>query len=478
MKNLSWAVRLLAVTALAGPCLSAASAQTGGGTVLPPPPERFQGVINETAEDSEGAFPARPRPRADAPNVLLVMTDDVGFAAASTFGGLIPTPALDRLAANGLRYNNFHTTAMCSPSRAALLTGRNAHNAGMGALAEFAQGYPGYYGEIPKSTASVAEVLRQNGYNTAFFGKHHDTQATTQSVAGPFDSWPSGLGFEYFFGFVASGTDQWHPALYKGNSRVSVPFGKVLDNLLAEDAIRWIHDQKAAAPDKPFFIYFAPGTAHAPLQAPPEWIARFRGKFDAGWDSVRERIFAEQKSKGIIPANTKLTARPPFVPAWNTLTDGQRKVAARLMEVYAAQLAYQDHEFGRMVDELARMGQLDNTLIIFVEGDNGASQEGGSHGTSDDTGKLANQQPESDAWLLSQLEKFGGPDSRAHYPIGWAWAMNTPFQYFKRYASHLGGMRNGMVTSWPKKISNVGGIRPQFTHLIDVVPTILQAAGV
>lgn len=465
---------------LASTTFAQGGAAGGGGAevVLPPPQQPFAGVIGEIPESSRPVFPARATAPKGAPNVLLIMTDDVGFAASSVFGGLIPTPALDRLAASGLRYNNFHTTAMCSPSRAALLTGRNSHNAGMGALSEFAQGFPGYYGEFGKSTASVAEILRQNGYNTAFFGKHHGIDVTANSVAGPFDSWPTALGFDYFYGFVASGTDQWFPALYRDNQRVEAPTGEVLDKMLVDDAIRWVHTQKGAAPDKPFFLYLAPGTAHAPLQAPKDWIAKFRGRFDAGWDVVREQIFAQQRKQGVVPPGTKLTPRPGIVPAWDSLTTGQKQVAARLMEVYAAQLAYQDHQFGLLIDELQRMGQLDNTLVIFVEGDNGASSEGGPRGTSDDTGRLVNQQPESDEWLLSQLDRFGGPHSRAHYPIGWAWAMATPFQYFKRYASHLGGIRNGMVTSWPARINARGEQRSQFEHLVDVVPTILDAAGI
>jgi len=470
--------RLLGATAIVLPALPALAAPANG-PVLPQPTPPFAGVVGDTLESSRPVFPARVQAPANAPNVVLVMTDDVGFAASGTFGGLIPTPALDKLAAEGLRYNNFHTTGMCSPSRAALLTGRNAHNAGMGALSEFAQGFPGYYGEISRQTASVAEILKGNGYNTAFFGKHHGINVTANSTAGPFDSWPSDLGFEYFFGFVASATDQWTPALYRDHQRLPARTGDVvLDQMLTDDAIQWLHNQKAAAPDKPFFIYLAPGTAHAPLQAPPEWIARFKGRFDAGWDAWREKILAEQKAKGIVPADTRLTPRPAIVPAWDSLTAGQKKVAARLMEVYAAQLAFQDHEFGRLVDELKRIGQYDNTLIVFIQGDNGASSEGGPFGTSDDTGRLVNQQPESDAWLLSQLDKFGGPDSRGHYPIGWAWTTNTPFSYFKRHASHLGGIRNGMVASWPRAIKAGGQVRTQFQHLIDVVPTILDAIGI
>lgn len=446
-------------------------------SILPIVPQPFGGKIGATAADSTPQFPAKPRPPKGAPNVLLVMTDDVGFGASSTFGGLIATPNLDRLARNGLRYNNFHTAAMCSPSRAALLTGRNHHAVGMGPLPDFATGYPGYLGEISKDAATVAEVLKDNGYNTAMFGKHHDVPLSELSTNGDFQNWPTSLGFEHFFGFIGSQTDQWRPALLRDTQRAVYAPGDHLEKMLADDAIAWLHNQKAADPDRPFFIYYAPGTAHAPLQAPKDWIARFKGKFDQGWDAAREQILRQQKAAGVAPANTTLTPRPDFIPAWSSLDARQKQVAAHLMEVYAGQLAYQDNQFGRLLDELTRMGQIDNTLIIFVEGDNGASPEGGVNGTTNDTGTLVNRAPESEDWLVDSLDRMGGPDAHAHYPIGWAWAMDTPFRYFKRIASHLGGIRNGMVLSWPQAIREVGGVRPQFSHLIDVAPTILEAAG-
>ena len=459
--------------------IGAAQAQTmEERQVLPIATKPFAGKIGDTATTSMPAFPEKPKAPQGAPNVLLVMTDDVGFAGSSVFGGLIPTPNLDRLAKAGLRYNNFNTTAMCSPSRAALLTGRNHHAVGMGALPDFSTGYPGYLGEISKDAATVAEILKGNGYNTAMFGKHHDAPVSEVSMTGPFTNWPSSLGFEYFYGFMGSQTDQWAPALIRDTQRAVYKPGDHLDKMLADDAINWIHNQKAADPDRPFFIYLAPGSAHAPLQAPKDWIEKFKGKFDQGWDAAREQIFKQQKAAGIVPANTKLTARPDFVPAWSSLTADQKKAAARLMEVYAAQLAYQDDQFGRLVAELKRMGQLDNTLIIFVEGDNGASPEGGLHGTTNDTGALVNRPPEPDEWLVDSLDRMGGPNAHSHYPIGWAWAMNTPFRYFKRIGSHLGGIRNGMVLSWPAKIQATGGIRTQFSHLIDVAPTILEAATI
>lgn len=479
---LAGATLAFASPALAQPAAPAASdgqkAAAATATILPAPEPAFAGRIMPTANASTAAFQPKPRAPAGAPNILLVMTDDVGFAGASTFGGMIPTRALDRLAAAGITYNNHNTTAMCSPSRAALLTGRNAHVAGTGALSDIATGFPGYQGEIPKSTATIAEILKQNGYSTAFFGKHHNVPLSEITTAGPFGSWPVGLGFEYFYGFVASQTDMWTPILYRGTARVKAPRGEHLDKLLIDDAIKWVHNQKAAAPDKPFFVYLAPGTAHAPLQAPAEWIARFRGKFDGGWDALRERIFANQKARGIIPRSTVLTARPDFVPAWDSLSPEQRRTAARFMEVFAAQLAYQDDQFGRLMDELDRMGESGNTLVVFIEGDNGASSEGGPNGTTNDFGYLLNGPQETDDWRASQVDALGGPDSHAHYPMGWAWAMNTPFRYFKRYASHLGGIRNGMVVSWPGHVQRPGAVRSQFTHLIDVVPTLLDAARV
>lgn len=456
-----------------------AQAQTAAQReVLPITPKPFKGRIGKTVEESVPAFPDPIKAPRGAPNVLLVMTDDVGFAAASTFGGPIPTPNLDRLATHGLRFNNFHTTAMCSPTRAALLTGRNAHAVGTGLITETATGYPGYNGIIPESASTIAKVMKLNGYNTAMFGKHHNVLPTQTSVAGPFDAWPTGLGFEYFLGFVGSETDQFIPGLVRGTSRLFSPADRPLDELLADDAINWIHNQKAAAPNKPFFIYLAPSSNHAPLQAPKEWIRKFAGTFDAGWDVVRSQSFERQKTIGIIPSDAKLTARPDFIRAWDDLSVSERAVAARLMEIYAAALAYQDFQFGRIVDELERMGQLDNTLVIFVEGDNGASTEGGPSGTDNDVGLQTNGIKTSIPAMLARLDELGGPNSHAHYPRGWAWAMNTPFRWFKRYASHLGGIRNGAVISWPNGINRAGEVRSDFHHVVDIVPTILAAAQI
>ena len=458
----------------------AAVAQTTGEVVLPKPPEPFAGKIGTTYADSTQAFPKPVQAPANAPNILLILTDDVGFAAASTFGGPIATPALDRLAANGLRYTRFHTTAMCSPTRAALLTGRNHHAVGTGIVLDTASGYPGYSGQIPDSATTVADVLRLNGYNTAFFGKHHNTpQGQDDPNSGPFDLWPTGLGFQYFYGFMGGDTNQWRPRLYRGTAPAEMPKMDVtLDHYLAQDLIQWVHGQKAAAPDKPFLAYFAPGSAHAPHQAPAEWIARFKGKFDQGWDRLREESLARQKAAGIAPKNTLLTPRPEGIPAWASLSDDQRRAYSHMMEVFAGMLAYQDNQVGTVLDELQRMGQLDNTLVIFIEGDNGGSPEGDATGSMNELGTLANGMKEDTAWLLSQMPKMGGPDSYQVFPVGWAWATNSPFQWTKQVGSHLGGTRNGMVISWPAKIKDKGSIRNQFAHVNDIMPTILEAVGV
>lgn len=450
--------------------------------ILPVPPAPFTGEIGRDIEHSKPAFPTKIKAPDNAPNILLVLTDDVGFSAASTFGGAVPTSNLDRLAANGLKYNNFHTTAMCSPTRASLLTGRNHHAVSTGTIINLATGYPGYWSVIPKSAATIAQILRYNGYSTAFFGKHHNVPTTQQSGdAGPFDLWPSGLGFEYFYGFVDGEVDQWKPILYRGTARVDLSHKDhdyILDRDLADDMIRWMHNQQAAVPNKPFLLYYAPGTAHAPHQAPKDWIEKFRGKFDQGWDKVREETFARQKAMGIIPSDAVLTPRPDGMPAWDSLSEDQKRVNARLMEVFAAMLAYQDAQFGRVIDELQRMNQLDNTLVIFVEGDNGASGEGRRDGMVNSISMQINQAQEDIGWKLEMLDEMGGPNTHAIFPAGWGWATNTPFRWMKQVASHLGGMRNGLVISWPHHITQTGEIRTQFSHVNDIMPTILEAIGI
>ncbi|XHR99077.1 arylsulfatase [Sphingomonas sp. DBB INV C78] len=445
--------------------------------ILPSAPAPFAGKMGETYKDSVQAFPKPVTAPEGAPNVFLIITDDVGFGAASTFGGPIPTPNLDKLAARGLVYNRFHTTAMCSPTRAALLTGRNHHAVANGIVANLTTGFPGYNNMLPKSAATVAEVLRQNGYNTAMVGKHHNAPEADVSPAGPFDLWPTGLGFEHFFGFMAAETNQFTPALYRGTEPVPTLKEGVLDKALADDAIDWIHNQKAVTPDKPFFLYYATGSAHAPVQAPADWIARFRGQFDKGWDVVRAETHGRQIRRGIIPAGTVNTARPEGIKAWKDLTPDQRRINARMMEAYAAMLAYQDAQIGRVLDEIDRMGEGGNTLVMFIEGDNGAAAEAGPNGGTNPMAAFANGMREDDATLLANLDKIGGPDSVSNYGYGWAWATNAPYRMFKQYASHLGGTRNGFVVSWPDRIK-ARGVRPQFTHVVDVMPTILEAAGI
>lgn len=447
------------------------------GPSLPLPPQPFTGKIGTTYLDSTPAFPVERTAPRGAPNVLLVLTDDVGFGAAGTFGGPVPTPNLDRLAARGLLYNHFHTTAMCSPTRAAMLTGRNHHAVANGIVANLSTGYPGYTNLLPQSAATVAEVLRQNGYSTAMFGKHHNAPEDQVSAQGPFDLWPTGLGFEYFYGFMAAETNQFTPALYRGVTPLPTLREGVLDKALADDAIDWLHNQKAAGPDKPFFIYYATGSTHGPLQAPAEWIARFRGKFDAGWDRVRAATVQRQVAMGLLPKGTRVTPRPAGIAAWSDLTPERRRITARMMEVYAGMLAYQDEQFGRLLDEIDRMGEGGNTLVLFIEGDNGAAAEGSVGGSMNPMSLFANGTRETDAELLAGIDRFGGPDAVGNYAHGWAWAMVAPYPYVKSYASHLGGVRNGLVVSWPDRIK-ARGIRPQFGQVADIMPTMLEAAGI
>lgn len=459
------------------PAQAGSTARQDGKVVLPYPAPAFAGRMELSHESSRPDFPHHIRAPEGAPNVVLVMTDDVGFAASSTFGGPIPTPSLDQLAESGLRYNRFHTTAMCSPTRAALLTGRNHHAVGNGVVQDLATGYPGYSGHMPRSAASIAQVLTLNGYNTAMFGKHHNVEPAAVSASGPFNQWPTGLGFEYFYGFVAAETNQFTPALYRGLTPVAAPAGEMLDKILVDDAINWVHNQKAAAPGKPFFLYLATGSAHAPHQAPADWIARFRGQFDEGWDVIRERIFARQQELGVVPSDAVLTPRPSGIPAWADVSPAMKRVSARMMEVYAAMLAYQDAQFGRLIDELARIGELDNTLVIFIEGDNGASAEGRLYGSSNPMGGFANSFVETEEEQLANIDLLGGPRSAANWGAGWAWMTSTPFRWTKQIASHLGGTRNGLVVSWLQGIDS-RGVRPQFHHVVDIAPTILEAAGI
>lgn len=467
-----------------------ACAAVGAGTlpaaaqgVLPRPDPLFKGVIGQTYKDSTpDKIPLITAPKG-APNVLLILIDDAGYGDWSTFGGQIPTPTLDALAQQGLRYTRFHTTALCSPTRAALLTGRNHHSAGTGVITELGSGYPGYSGQIPKSEAMVSETLRQNGYSTAFFGKNHNIPDWETSVSGPFDRWPTLQGFDHFYGFIGGEANQWQPALYDGTTPVEmdVPKGRekdyTLNENLADKAIEYIHQEKSATPDRPFFIYYAPGATHAPHHVPQAWIGKFKGEFDQGWDKYREETFQRQLKLGVIPPGTKLTPRPTEIPAWDSLTPDEKRVASRLMEVFAAFTAQTDHEIGRVIDAVRETGQLNNTLIMWEVGDNGASMEGTLKGSFNEMVSL-NGQKEDPAFVLAHIDQLGGPSSYNHFPVGWAWAMNTPFQWGKQVASHFGGTRNPLVVSWPAKITDKGGIRPQFHDVIDVAPTLLEAAGV
>ncbi|WP_269430665.1 arylsulfatase [Novosphingobium malaysiense] len=437
-------------------------------------------------EPAPSGFPTKPTAPNGAPNVLLIMTDDVGFAASSTFGGAIPTPNLDRLAANGLVYNNFNTTAICSSSRAALLTGRNHHAVGFGTVSDLARPEPGYNSVIPKSAGTIAHVLSAAGYDTAMFGKNHNVPTWQSGPMGPFDQWGNGLGFSYFYGFNGGWTDQFAPQLIENTRSVEPPTrgdgtesGYVFDRDLANHTIDWLLTQHSQNPEKPFLIYYAPGTAHAPLQAPAEWIARFKGKFDSGWDAYREAALARQKKLGLVPPDTRLAPMPEGTRPWNSLSPDERKVASHYMEVYAAMLTYCDAQIGRVLDTLKRTGELNNTMIVFIQGDNGASGEGGAIGGVNYATRIsaAMQGGDEMTHALAKLDDIGGPDSLPIGPVGWASALNTPFPYYKLVASRLGGVRNGMVVSWPAGIVQ-RGVRSQFVDVNDVMPTVLEAAGV
>lgn len=450
-------------------------------TILPILPHAFAGKVDTNAMQSTPDFPVEVSAPKGAPNVIVILTDDVGYGASSTFGGPIATPTFDKLAANGLRYNQFHTTALCSPTRAALISGRNHHNVASGVITEQATGFDGYNSLVPKSAASIGEILKDNGWNTSWWGKMHNVPDWKSSTAGPFDLWPSGLGFEYFYGFIGGDANQWRPALYENTTPIDPYIGNpnyLMDDDMATRAIHYINKQNSLAPEKPFFMYYCTGTAHAPHHAPKDWIAKYKGKFDQGWDKQREETFARQKALGVIPENTQLTQRSDGIPAWDTLSADQKKVYARFMEVYAAALSYADYNIGRVLDAVEKTGELDNTIIIYIMGDNGASAEGTVNGTTNEIATAANGVTEDITYLLSQYDKIGGPETYNHYSYAWAHAMNTPFQWTKQVASHFGGTRNGMVISYPKAIKEKGGVRSQFHHVIDIVPTILDVCGV
>jgi arylsulfatase A-like enzyme len=462
--------------------LGAASATTTiPGNQLPAPPPKFGGVITENAKDSKVWWPPRIVPPKGAPNVLLIMTDDQGFGVPGTFGGVIPTPALDRVAKAGLRYTEFNSTALCSPTRAALITGRNHHTGGFGVITELSTGFPGYDSIIGSDNATIGKVLKENGYATSWFGKDHNTPGFQYSTAGPFDQWPSGMGFDYFYGFLGGETDQWTPYLFRDHTQITPWIGKPGYNLttdLADEAIKYLNQINASAPDQPFFLYYVPGGSHSPHQPKQEWIDKFHGKFDMGWNAMREQIFANQKRLGVIPAEAKLTDWPDSLPKWDSLSADQKKVYARQAEVYAGYTAYTDNEIGRVIQQVEDIGKLDNTLIIYIDGDNGTSPEGTLSGTSNQWRAYNGILDEPIAEQLKVLNEWGSSKTYPHMAVAWSWAFDTPFKWTKQIASHFGGTRQGLAISWPGHIDDVGGIRTQFHHIIDIVPTILEAAGI
>jgi arylsulfatase A-like enzyme len=459
---------------------------TVGREVLPIPDRRFEQLVTFDAKDPATSFPPiEPlRPPAGAPNVLLVLLDDVGFGAPSAFGGPCATPTAERLAANGLSYNRFHTTALCAPTRQALLTGRNHHSVGMGGIPEIATSAPGYSSIRPNTAAPLAETLKLNGYSTAQFGKCHEVPVWETSPMGPFDAWPTGgAGFEHFYGFIGGETNQYAPALYCDTVPVepdrTPEEGYHLTDDITDRAIQWIRQQKALMPDKPFFVYFAPGATHAPHHVPAEWSDKYKGRFDAGWDALREQTFARQQELGAIPPDAELTARPQEIPAWDDMPDALKPVLARQMEIYAGFLEHADHHVGLLVDALAGLELLDDTLVIYITGDNGASAEGTINGTFNEMLSLNGATDiETPEFMAARIDQFGTPESYNHFAVGWAHAMDTPYQWTKQVASHWGGTRNGTIVHWPEGFAARGEVRSQFHHVIDVAPTILEAAGI
>ncbi|MGA9854513.1 MAG: arylsulfatase, partial [Gammaproteobacteria bacterium] len=461
------------------------------GDQLPPPPPKFGGVIKETAAESTPWWPPRVVPPKDAPNILLIMTDDEGYGVPSTFGGVIPTPALDRIAKMGLRYTQFHSTALCSPTRAALITGRNHHSVGFGVIGELSTGYPGYDSIIGPQNATIGEILKDNGYATSWFGKDHNTPTYDYSESGPFTQWPSGMGFQYFYGFLGGETDQWQPYLFRDHTQVFPWIGHPGYNLttdMADNAIQYLRELNASAPDKKFFVYYVPGGAHSPHQPTPEWIKKISAMhlFDQGYEKLRDTIFANQKRLGVIPAETKLTAWPDGqamyagarLPRWDSLTYLQKKLYIREANVFAAYVAYTDYEIGRVIQEVQDEGKLDHTLIIYISGDNGTSAEGTTEGTFNQLTAYNGIFTLPIAAQLLHYREWGDASTYPHMAVQWAWAFDTPFKWTKQVASHFGGTRQGMAIAWPGHINDPGDIRTQFSHVIDIVPTILEATSI
>jgi arylsulfatase A-like enzyme len=457
--------------------------QSGNGgtpSVLPRPDFHFPGEVGRTYLESDPAQFPKPVAAPDgAPNILLILIDDCGFGEFATFGGGIPSPTMDRLAAEGLRYNCFHTTALCSPTRAALITGRNHHSAAFAGITEVATGYDGYTCILPRSCGTVGEVLRQNGYMTAWIGKNHNTPTWETSAAGPFDRWANGLGFDYFYGFNAGDMNHWNPILFQNRDLVpaSTDPNYHLTTDIADKAIAWVRQAKSISPGRPYFLYVATGATHAPHHTPKEWIDKFKGKFDEGWDKYREQALERQKKLGVVPKDTKLTARSKGLPAWDSLNADQKRLYARMMEVFAGYGAHCDHELGRVVDAAKQLPDSDNALIIYIAGDNGASAEGGLEGSLCEN-MFFNGFSEKWQDNIKAIDELGGPKHFNHFPSSWAHAMNTPFQWTKQVASHFGGTRNPMIISWPARIKDKGGLRSQFLHVIDLVPTIYELCGI
>jgi arylsulfatase len=470
---------------------SPSATTTISGKQIPAPDPAFGGVIKESATDSKAWWPPTIVPPQSAPNILLIMTDDQGYGISGTFGGVIPTPAMDRIAKEGLRYTQFNSTALCSPSRAALITGRNHHSVGFGVIGELSTGFPGYDSVIEKNSATIGTILRDNGYATSWFGKNHNTPTFAYSLAGPYDQWPSGMGFEYFYGFMGGETDQWTPYLFKDHTQVTPWIGHPGYNLttdMANNAIDYMRGLNAAAPDKPFFVYYVPGGTHSPHQPTKEWIDKIEAMhlFDDGWEKLRETIFANQKRLGVIPADTELTPWPDGqaefggakLPRWDSLSEFQKKMYIRQANVFAAYAAYTDHEIGRLIQAVEDMGKLDNTIIIYISGDNGTSPEGTLEGTYNTVAAYNGILTIPEPLQLLHYEDWGSDKTYPHMSVGWSWAFDTPFKWTKQVASHFGGTRQGMAISWPGHIKDVGAIRSQFHHIIDIVPTLLEVTGI
>jgi len=478
---LAVATRVSAQVQTTGTPGSAAATTTITGKQLPAPPPPNGGVVGSLITNSKTWWPPRVVPKKGAPNVLLILTDDQGYGVSGTFGGIIPTPALDRVAKNGLRYTAFNSTALCSPTRAALITGRNHHSSGFGVITELSTGYPGYNSIIGPENGTIGQILKGNGYTTSWFGKDHNTPDYTMSLAGPFDQWPSGMGFDYFYGFLGGETDQWTPYLFQDHTQIFPWINKPGYNLItdmADQAIGHMKALQAADPGQPWFMYYAPGGTHSPHQPKQEWIDKFHGKFDMGWNVLRDSIFANQKRLGVIPANAKLTPWPDDLPKWESLTADQKKLYARQAEVYAGYAAYNDNEIGRVIQEVQDEGLLDNTIIIYICGDNGTSPEGTLSGTPN---QWTSYNGILDFPIADQLKFYDVWGSAATYPhmaVAWSWAFDTPFKWTKQIASHFGGTRQGLAISWPGHIDDPGAIRTQFHHIIDIMPTIMEATGV